>query len=304
MNLSNVNDTWWTLMDTDNKSIHEVDSETEFEPYYYYGILEVSTWSIAIVGLVLTPVAIYAVSSLVKKGNVAPIFVVNLLVSDIIQLCAMMLWLTGDANAYFTGEITYVIGLVASVGFMLCIALERYLLIVWPLWYRTRRTVKMSLLLCAVVWTLPLFYFLFFILMDSDQHFKLSRNITGVLFLLPLPLLVFFLVGTLRALSASISVRAEEKRRIVGLLVLVLLIYTLLFLPRIISYLVQYSGYELPLAGKILIELNPVADLFLYIFLRKGAVNQVWFCLCCCRKNRTNRQSSSGLNDGDAVTSL
>ncbi|XP_040926952.1 ovarian cancer G-protein coupled receptor 1-like [Betta splendens] len=296
MNLSNDND---TLMDTDDKSIHKVDSETEFERYYR--IVEVSTFPIAIVGLVLTPVAIYAVSSLVKKDNVAPIFVINLLVSDVIQLCALTLWMTKVEIPDYIGFIVYIIGLVASVGFMLCIALERYLLIVWPLWYRTKRTVKMSLLPCAVVWTLALFYFLFFIFMHSN---KLFFNITGVLFLLPLPLLVFFLVGTLRALSASISVRAEEKRRIVGLLVLVLLIYTLLFLPFIIYILVHSSGYEMPVVAAILLKLNPVADLFLYIFLRKGAVNQVWFCLCCCRKNRTNRQSSSGLNDGDTLTSL
>ncbi|XP_040926828.2 mas-related G-protein coupled receptor member B5-like [Betta splendens] len=295
MNLSNIND---TLMDTDDKSIHEVDSKAE--AVKFYRILWVSTLSIAIVGLVLTPVAICAVSSLVKKDNVAPIFVINLLVSDIIQLCAMILWLTEDVIDI--GEIARVFGLVASVGFMVCIALERYLLIVWPLWYRTRRTVKMCLLLCAVVWTLPLFYFIFgiFIILYSNMFF----NITGVLLLLPLPLLVFFLVGTFRALSASISVHAEEKRRIVGLLVLVLLIYTLLFLPRIISYLLHYRDYRLHVVAAILLELNPVADLFLYIFLRKGAVNQVWFCLCCCRKNRTNRQSSSGLNDVDAVTSL
>ncbi|XP_055365212.1 psychosine receptor-like [Betta splendens] len=283
MNLSSVND---TLMDTDDKSIHDVGNQTEVERYYR--ILEVSTLSIAIVGLVLTPVAIYAVSSLVKKDNVAPIFVINLLVSDIIQLCALTLMMTGDGIVLSISAFAYTIGLVASVGFMLCIALERYLLIVWPLWYRTKRPVKMCLLLCAAVWTLPLFYLVFSIVMGLNEQIDLFLNITVVLFLLPLPLLVFFLVGTFRALSASISVRAEEKRRIVGLLVLVLLIYTLLFLPCIVYFLVHSSGYEMPVVAAIFLELNPVADLFLYIFLRKGAVNQVWFCLCCCRKNRTN----------------
>ncbi|XP_055365206.1 mas-related G-protein coupled receptor member B1-like isoform X2 [Betta splendens] len=260
MNLSNVND---TLMDTDDKSIHEV-----------------------------------------KKDNVAPIFVINLLVSDIIQLCALIVMLKGNTFAYRVSYTMYTIGLVASVGLMVCIALERYLLIVWPMWSRTRRTVKMCLLLCAVVWTLSLFYFVFGLVMGLNEQIDLFYIITAVLLLLPLPLLVFFLVGTFRALSASISVRAEEKWRIVGLLVLVLLIYTLLFLPYIIYILVHPSGYKMLVVADVFLRLNPVADLFLYIFLRKGAVNQAWFCLCCCRKKRTNRQSSSGLNDGDAVTSL
>ncbi|XP_029006392.3 proto-oncogene Mas-like, partial [Betta splendens] len=239
----------------------------------------------------------------VKKDNVAPIFVINLLVSDVIQLCALIVMLKGNTFAYHVSYTMYTIGVLASVGFMLCIALERYLLIVWPLWYRTRRTVKKSLLLCAVVWTFAVFYFVFGIVIGLNEQIDLFLNITAVL-LLPLPLPVFFLVGTFRALSASISVHAEEKRRIVGLLVLVLLIYTLLFLPCMISFFAHYRDYKLGVVADFFLRLNPVADLFLYIFLRKGAVNQVWFCLCCCRKNRTNRQSSSGLNDGDAVTSL
>ncbi|XP_040924754.1 mas-related G-protein coupled receptor member X1-like [Betta splendens] len=303
MNQSNIND---TMMDTAD-NIYEVYNGTEVaitydgERWLYDNILKVSTWLMFTIGLVLTPIAIFAVSSLVKKDNVAPIFVINLLVSDVIQLCSMIIVLTGQETVTIIGECMYVFGVSASVYFMLCIALERYLVIVWPLWYRTRRTVKMSLLLCAAVWTLAL-VFAFFDKWDASIQGKLHHTISCVLLLLPFPLLVFFLVGTLRALSASISVRAEEKRRIVGLLVLVLLIYTLLFLPLIIFNFLPDDKRKF--VAVLFIELNPIADFFMYIFLRKEAVNQVWFCLCCCRKNRTSRQSSSGLNDCDTVTGL
>ncbi|XP_040929843.2 psychosine receptor-like [Betta splendens] len=302
MNQSDIND---TLMDNDDYYINEVYNGTEAAYIYehYHKILEVLTWLVVAIGLILMPVAIFAVSSLVKKDNVAPIFVINLLVSDIIQLCAMIIVQIKGVNTLIIAAYMYFVSVSASVGFMLCIALERYLLIVRPLWYRTRRTMKMSLLLCAAVWTLPLFYFLFRMVMFSYNQYCLFFIITGIFLLLLVPLLVFFMVGTLRALSASISVRAEEKHRIVGLLVLVLLIYTLLFLPFIIFLLVDcfIYDYELEFVAYFFLKLNPVADLFLYIFLRKGAVNQVWFC---CRKNRTSHQLSSGLNDGDTVTSL
>ncbi|XP_029025256.1 G-protein coupled receptor 4-like [Betta splendens] len=266
----------------------------------YKKIEEVSTWLIVTIGLILMPVAIFALSSLVKKDNVAPIFVINLLVSDVVQLCSLILLQT-DGTVSSIGDSMYSFSVVASVGFMVCIALERYLAIVWPLWYRTRRPVKMSLLLCAVVWTFPLFYLPLSKVMVSNGWLYLYFIISGILLLLPLPLLVFFLVGTLRALSASISVRAEENRRIVGLLVLVLLIYTLLFLPSIIFYLVHPRDLEVHFVAVLFSRLNPIADLFMYIFLRKGAVNHVWFCLCCCRKNRTIHQSS-GLNVDKTVT--
>ncbi|XP_055361264.1 ovarian cancer G-protein coupled receptor 1-like [Betta splendens] len=266
-------------------------------------IKTVSSWLIVAICFFLTPVAIAAVSSLVKKDNVAPIFVINLLVSDVIQLCGMIILRTGQGTVFITGDCMYTFGLSASVGFMLCIALERYLVIVWPLWYRTRQQVKMLLLLCAAVWTLAL-VLVFVFYWNVYVWAGLYHTIFGVLLLLPFPLLVFFLVGTLRALSASISVRAEEKRRIVGLLVLVLLIYTLLFLPRIILFLVDPHDYKLNVLAILFNNLNPIADLFMYIFLRKGAVNHVCFCLCCCKKNRTSHQSSSGLNDCDTVTSL
>lgn len=173
----------------------------------------------------------------------------------------------------------------------------RYLVVAWPLWYRNRRTIKISLWVCVVVWVLPLVCIL---LVYFRKEFK--RTVYGVFLLLPFPLLIFFLTGTIKALSAAISVRADEKRRITALLVLVLLIYTLLFLPGIILFLAENArSRNLTSVSFTFFKLSPLADLFLYIFLRKGAINKVLAFLCCCKK-LSNSQQTSSMNDDNTQT--
>ncbi|KAL7383036.1 hypothetical protein ABVT39_003698 [Epinephelus coioides] len=257
--------------------------------YEYYEqvefIMKVVTIIIICVGLPLTLVAIYAVRSLVKDDHVVPIYVINLLITDLIQLCCLMTRvLPEDWILPWTELISYIMYfycLMASIGFMVCIALERYLVIACPLWYRFRRTIKVSVLVCVVVWALPAVIYCLLIA---------ARNpaiMAGILLLLPLPLFIFFLGGTLKALSASISVHSDEKRRIVGMLVLVLLIYTLLFLPTIILSLTQGSSVinkrKLSDLSLTFLKLSPLADLFLYIFMRKGTIDKLLASVCCCR---------------------
>ncbi|XP_026209542.1 G-protein coupled receptor 4-like [Anabas testudineus] len=277
-----------------NNTSQEITNNTRTDQFKE--IRHVAACIIISVELPLTLVAIFAVYALVRKNHVAPIYVINLLISDLIQLCCMII--REAETAWFITRCIYHFGLMASVGFMVCIALERYLVIAWPLWYRNRRTIKISVVVCVVVWTFSLVCFLLFYFRKES-----TRTVFGVFLLLPFPLLIFSLVGTIKALSAAISVRAEEKRRIVGLLVLVLLIYTLLFLPGIILFLADKNarGRNLGFVSFTLFKLSPLADLFLYIFLRKGAVNKVLSCLCCCRKNRTS-QTSSSVNDGNTHT--
>ncbi|XP_034754426.1 ovarian cancer G-protein coupled receptor 1-like [Etheostoma cragini] len=177
----------------------------------------------------------------------------------------------------------YGCSLTASVSFMVCISLERYLVIAWPLWYRLRRTIKISVVVCVLVWVVPLFYFLCSLLWRR-REFLIPLYIFS---LLPLPLLIFFLAGTLKALSASISVPADRKRRIVGMLVLVLLIYLLLFLPIINTHRKTQTKDKyyttLDILSNVLVKFSPLADLVLYVFMRKGAIDKLLASVCCCR---------------------
>ncbi|XP_039640625.1 G-protein coupled receptor 4-like [Perca fluviatilis] len=239
------------------------------------------------IGLLLTLIAIYSLYSQVRNDHVAPIYVMNLLISDLIQLCCMICDVAQTTSFMISliGSDIYSYSLMTSVFFMVCIALERYLLIVFPLWYRCRRTTKSTVVICVVAWVLPS---LFFFSLFFDVNVYIPQIISTVFLLLPFPLLIFFCCATLKVLSASVSILPEEKQRIVATLVLMLLIYTLLFLPYIVCSIVwNYTNYKSlikPLLDpRAFLKLNPLADLILYIFMKKGALDKLLASVCCCR---------------------
>ncbi|XP_073337572.1 uncharacterized protein [Pagrus major] len=267
------------------------------DPYEPHGEVEhpldVVTYIITAIGLPLTLVAIYAVYSLVRKDHVVPVYVINLLISDLIQLCCMIPMVTGRAVMFMIVDPIYWSSLMVSVCFMLCIALERYLVIACPLWYRFRHTIKFSVVLCGMVWVLsPVSFFTLLALGGVN-----SSVIIGALLFFPLPLFIFFLGGTLKALSAS-RVPSDEKRRIVGILVLVLLIYTLLFLPAIIWFMAE--SYSLFYLSTVFLWLSPLADLFLYVFMKKGIIDKLLDFVCCCRMDSND---SSRMDSNDITSS-
>ncbi|XP_027131690.1 G-protein coupled receptor 4-like [Larimichthys crocea] len=275
--------------DYDSNNTYDYDEKPVF-------ITDVVTYIIVGVGLPLTLVAIYALYSQVRNGQVAPIYVINLLISDIIQFCCMIAWNAPAEvlNSKIVNTI-YDFCLLTSVGFMVCVALERYLVVAWPLWYRFRRTIKTSVVVCVLVWVIPTVSLLtLYFLVD----FKVLLRICAIYLLLPFPLLIFFLGGTLKALSAS-TVPSDEKRRIVGVLVLVLLIYTLLFMPNIIWFLSEEAGknFTFTLLSGIFLRLSPLADLFLYVFMRKGIIDKLLASVCCCRMDSNDISRSSGNDD-------
>ncbi|XP_061601147.1 G-protein coupled receptor 4-like [Cololabis saira] len=278
-----MNESFTPPSSQDNESSFGPTSPTDgchwIQPGYAF---YVATMTIACIGLPLTFVAIFAICLLVQKDHVAPIYVINLLICDLIQLSCMILMTQGFNKSSICQPIILIhqFGVTVSIFFMVVISLERYLIIAWPLWYKFKRNIKTSMIVSVVVWLLPLLNLpIFFFAHDYTE------TIIGCCLLLPFPLLIFFLGGTLKALSSARSVPPDEKRRIVAVLVLVLLIYTLLFLPRVILSLSEkvkrYRNFEI--VTVLPLFFSPLADLFLYVFMRKGICDKLLASLCCCK---------------------
>ncbi|XP_022621454.1 proteinase-activated receptor 2-like [Seriola dumerili] len=248
-------------------------------PTNFYGVL---FWINIGAGIPLTLLAICSLCCQPRKDRLPITYVANLLISNLIQICSTILWkihLTGMAGfliSMIISVFSLCYGVLASLCFKMCVALERYMVIAFPKQKCIRR-VGTSVFVCVAIWVLC--FIIIFFAMRSKQYFYLPYPA-----LLPLPLFIACLVLTLGALPAATSVPAEEKRRTVGALVLLLVNYTLLILPSIIMIIVMltdatdFPGVVLPL-----IQFSAFLDLILVVLMREGPVDRLLARLCCCR---------------------
>lgn len=188
--------------------------------------------------------------------------------------------LHGNKIAHFF----YYFAVTASLYFKLCIALERYCFIACPLLDCLRQT-KGSVLVCVLVWVLCSVSVASAIISDAYGRFIIYAT-------LPAPLVIFCLAGTLKALPAATSVSTEEKRRIVGTLVLLLLNYVLINLPAVILLTLSLEPHfpDTPIYYiiGILFLLSLFLDFILFAFMLKEPIERLLAHLCCCSMESNN----------------
>ncbi|KAF3707882.1 hypothetical protein EXN66_Car001055 [Channa argus] len=158
-----------------------------------------------------------------------------------------------------------------------------------------------SVVVCFVFWAPSLFWLFRVTSFVEVMSTEINIIIVYILLLLPFPLLMFFLVGTLKFLSAASSIPPDEKHRTVAVLVLVLLIYTLMILPYIIwSLATGPTPNAVTFTLRTIIHLIPLASIGVYFFLRKGAVDKLLASVCRCRMDHS--EISSRVNDDTGIT--
>lgn len=201
----------------------------------------------------------------------------------------------------------------ASLYFKMCIALERYLfvsvcalctvneasLLFWTVICRVSvlccryffiacplldfiRKTKTSVLVCLLVWTLCVFSCPLGVLLEQSERIFIFA-------LFPAPLFICCLAGTLRSLPDATSVPSEEKQRIIGTLVLLLVSYCLIIIPTIILIVLEpylFNSYFI----SIFSLLNSFEILILFVIMCRSPVENLLACLCCC--SRSSKRSS------------
>ncbi|MBN3278137.1 GPR4 protein, partial [Polyodon spathula] len=207
-----------------------------------------------IVGLPANLLSLWGLFQLLRSSNVLPIFILNLLLSDLIQLMTLPLWVIylqkqhkwghGEVLCNIVGFIFYV-NLYASVVFMCLVAIDRYVGIVHPLTCQRFRTAKSAIAASFGVWLVTFLYCLFGLLpsvfyedsMCMEVYpvglryavFKIGTIVLG--FLLPCFILGFTAIRIRSALRASPSVTQDERRKIVGILCTITVIFVGVFGP-------------------------------------------------------------------------
>lgn len=261
-------------------------------------------WILFFIEFIVISLAVYGLCRLNRSLQDVSIFIANLFISDIIQICfrPLLNLCTPSVRPELLWSI-YIISVLANIGFMVCISLERYVMITYPIWYRFHHSLKYSFPLCLLVWTIPVFGVWIIWILVFKKLLEYAFFLSVIPFLVPYPLVVFCFVGSWRALSHSVSVTPEEQKRILWILALVLFNYTVLFLPSIVQCIFFAMSVEngqnsqldyLQAVPGILMYLNPLADCLLYVFMRKDA-NSILRLLCCKKLSENQVQSSHSL---------
>nr|XP_046195693.1 G-protein coupled receptor 4-like [Oncorhynchus gorbuscha] len=259
-----------------------------------------------IIGTPLNLMALFGLYRLIKSENVLPVYVINLLLSDLLQLFTVPLWIDyyrrghswrfGSTSCQLLGASFYV-SIYTGIAFMCIIALERYLAIAKPLRFQALRKLKFARWIALSIWVVVAVppSIVLRKMQPNDNHtlciesypskegFIIYRLITlSLSFIIPLAFIVILHRKTLRSLSAIGTLGTEEKHRIRGLLILLMVIFILVLGPYHITGCVKYIGlllhgdacewekavfvpYQL---GRGLLSLNSVLDPILYTFLR------------------------------------
>lgn len=153
----------------------------------------------------------------------------------------------------------------------------RYLVIAYPVWYQDTQTIEISVVICFTVWSMSI---LFAILRADFFAFLLFY----------LPLLLFILIGTFKALFAANSVPFNEKRQTAAILVVVLVIWLLMLLPELSLRIMTYPSVSIYIdlisfycIYNLVNTFNPLADWVLYLCINKWDIDKLVARLCCCR---------------------
>ncbi|KAK5848593.1 hypothetical protein PBY51_006193 [Eleginops maclovinus] len=261
-------------------------------------------------------------------GGCQLVYILNLLLSDLLQLLTLPLWILylqgehkwpyGQLTCELVGYVFYV-NVYASVMFLCLIAMDRCLAIVYPLSSRRIRTVRVAAVSGVAVWTLTFLFCLSGLLpsvFDSDRllcleqynistryaYFKITTTALG--FMLPCAILGYTSAHIGVTLRRSPSLSDHERHKIMGILVVITVNFIVVFGPyhlvggyRFVSFLLtddpcglEHSIFLVYRLCYGLTSLNTLLDPLFYIFLCTDARLELQRSLPCLGRGQNSRK--------------
>lgn len=251
------------------------------------------TLTVSSVELPLICLAVHAVYVLVKSGQAAPVFVINLLISDMVQIVGSLCIDTSLVLQWpllHPGLYMFFWAFLANLYFMTCISVERYVLIAHSVWHRSHNSVKCLVYVSLAGWFASLILLLF--RWNFNNVFLLLLYIvTTVAYII----IVMCFARAYRILSRSRAVTSLKKQLVLVTLLFVLLSYTFLILPYNVALMLHFvfaikNEHLIQISEKLLM-ITPLVDCILYVFMRTDVPGSLRRC-CCPRLNRSSRRTS------------
>ncbi|XP_006839653.1 PREDICTED: psychosine receptor [Chrysochloris asiatica] len=206
-----------------------------------------------------------------KKANELGIYLFSLSLSDLLYALTLPLWInytwnkdnwTFSTNLCKGSAFLMYLNFYSSTAFLTCIAIDRYLAVVYPLKFSYLRTRRFAFMVSLVIWVLETIFNAVMLWedeisverCDADKlnftlcydkypleewqiHLNLFRTCAG--YIIPLVIIMFCNQKVYKAVQHNQATEDEEKKRIITLLVGITLTFILCFTPFHVLVLIR-----------------------------------------------------------------
>ncbi|XP_015195002.2 ovarian cancer G-protein coupled receptor 1-like [Lepisosteus oculatus] len=235
------------------------------------------------IGLPVHCWAFYRLYRLYKSGSRVPVFLTNLLIPTSLQLLTLpvLTHITVDLENWnrsfrlcVAASCIFCISAFSTVGFLVCVAMEKYLHVAQPAWSQQANTLRFPLSISLGIWGV----YVFILGVGVTYPFATSQAAVGYIlfsvvtvFFLPLVPLAFFCIGTLRSLAAASAVTRGKRRHTQRTLALIVLVIALVHCPFSLTCMIYFIStlgtYPMILSIEILVPMAVPLDLNLVLCL-------------------------------------
>lgn len=285
----------------------------------------------------------------VKKENELGIYLFSLSLSDLLYALTLPLWIHYTWNqdnwtfspalckwcAFFMYMNFY-----SSTAFLTCIAVDRYLAVVYPLKFFFLRTRRFAFMVSLSIWVVETIFnaailwkdeifteycgtnkstftlcYDSYPLADWQIQFNFFRTCMG--YAIPLVIMMVCNLKVYQAVQYNQATENSERKRIVKLLVTITLTFVLCFTPFHVMLLLRSileptvdpkygkQTYKIYRITGALTSLNCVADPILYCFVTETGRSDMWnilkFCTGKLNKSQRQRKSIFSMSTKDTV---